>query len=87
MIYTLYSAVDLRDGKPMLWLTRRPDIGCVPIVALFKQDTHPAYIKRLTLVSPDSIFWHVAASGEPDNLAKHADVGTLKLIDEWTAVE
>lgn len=83
MIYTLHSAVDMRDQKPMLWITRQLRHGIVfEQVALFAEKTHPAYIKRLNLVSPESVTWEGAHA-----FNCHADVSTIKLIDQWEAPE
>lgn len=76
MKYTLYRALDMRDGKPMLWLTR----GVFPDreLALFTGNIEPAAIKRKTAVAAEAITW------EPtDAWYKHAAIGGAKLIDKW----
>lgn len=77
MKYTLFSAVDTRDNKPMLWLLGHNSAQ----VALFDHKTAPSRIKRNSL-SPDSIVWTCRTAW-----TTHADATTAKIIDSWEVPE
>lgn len=73
MTYKLYTATDMCDGKPMLWL------HCIRTskVAQFHIKTAITRIKRLTTIAPGNLTW----SPEGD-LAKHAT--NVVLIESWS---
>lgn len=74
MKYSLYSAVDTRDDKPVLWLHDYAKNR----VALFHVKTEPSHIKHLTAVAPEGITWYSEYEWN-----YKADKSTAKLIDSW----
>lgn len=73
MTYKLFSATDMRDSRPMLWL----HCAKTSKVAQFHIKTAVTRIKRLTTVAPGGLNW----SPEGD-LLKHAI--NVELIESWS---
>lgn len=74
MKYSLYSAVDTRDDKPVLWLHDYAKNR----VALFHVKTAPSRIKHLTAVAPEGITWE-----HRNTWLTHASVAGAAHLGDW----
>lgn len=74
MKYSLYEAIDNRDGKPMLWLHDTANHR----VAVLHIKTAPSRVKHCTATAPEWFVWE-----DRYTWLKHADGNTERLIDTW----